>query len=65
MGDLTLLILIGAMGLIAGGLVGYFLRKKAQRKSEVEAKEKADLIIKEAEINAENIKKYGGVKNKD
>jgi hypothetical protein len=53
MGDITLLILTGAVSLIAGGAIGYFILRSAQRKHEVEAKEKADLIIKEANINAD------------
>jgi ribonuclease Y len=57
MGDITLIILIGSVGLVIGGAIGYFILKNAQRKHENEAREKADLIIKEAEINAENIKK--------
>ena len=57
MGDITLLILTGAVSLIAGGAIGYFMQRSAQRKHEVEAREKADLIIKEANINADTIKK--------
>jgi ribonuclease Y len=57
MGDITLIILIGSAGLVVGGLIGYFILKGTLRKNEVEAREKTNLIIKEAEINAENIKK--------
>ena len=57
MGEITLLILIGAVSLIVGGAIGYFILKSSSRKHEVEAREKADLIIKEAKINAETIKK--------
>ncbi|WP_226390490.1 ribonuclease Y [Penaeicola halotolerans] len=45
---------------IAGGLgvfVGRILLKKFNKKSEREAREKAKMILKEAEINAESIKK--------
>jgi len=57
MGDITLLILTGAVSLMAGGAIGYFMLRSTQRKHEVEAREKADLIIKEANINADTIKK--------
>jgi ribonuclease Y len=57
MGDVTLIILVGTAGLVIGSLIGYFILKNAQRKHESEAMEKADLILKEAEINAETIKK--------
>ncbi len=47
----------GILGLLVGGLTGYLIFRSAMKRSEKEAKDKAALILKEAEISAENIKK--------
>jgi len=57
MGDISFIILTGAAGLVVGVAAGYFMLKNALKKHEIKAKENADLIIKEANINAETIKK--------
>lgn len=53
----TLLIIIGVIALAVGVIVGRMLASKAAKNKELELEEKAKLIIKEAEITAENIKK--------
>jgi ribonuclease Y len=54
----TITLLIGALGgLIAGFLAGRFLLRKVFSSKEKEAQEKADLILKEARLQAETIKK--------
>ncbi|MDN5200781.1 ribonuclease Y [Fulvivirgaceae bacterium BMA10] len=50
-----LIIAIGALGL--GIVIGRLLIQKARKQNEQKVKEKADLIVKEAELAAENIKK--------
>ncbi len=57
MTDLVSLIIIGAVALVIGVIVGRILANKAAKGKEGELEEKARLIIKEAEISAENIKK--------
>ncbi len=57
MTDLVYLIIIGAVALVIGVIVGRVLANKAAKGKESELEEKARLIIKEAEISAENIKK--------
>lgn len=50
--------LIGALaGLLAGFVLGRFLLKKVYSSEEKKAKEQADIIIREAELKAESIKK--------
>ena len=57
MGD-TLTILLAAIGSLAVGfLLGRFLLQKLNKKAVIELEEKGKLIIKEAELTAENIKK--------
>lgn len=57
MGD-TLTILLAAIGSLAVGfLLGRFLLQKLNKKAAIELEEKGKLIIKEAELTAENIKK--------
>ncbi|WP_420385323.1 ribonuclease Y [Roseivirga sp.] len=57
MGD-TLTILLVAIGALAiGFLLGRFLLQKLNKKAALELEEKGKLIIKEAELTAENIKK--------
>ncbi len=51
------IILVGVIAFAAGVFVGRNLLKKVFQKEEEEAREKAKLIIKEAELNAESIKK--------
>jgi ribonuclease Y len=54
----TIILSIAAIiGLLFGGLIGYLFFRKALKKEQAEARNKAALIIKEAELNAENIKK--------
>jgi len=51
-------LLTGALvGLIAGFIVGRFLLKKVFSAEEKKAQEKAEIVIKEAELKAESIKK--------
>lgn len=50
-------IITGILGLAAGLIGGRFLLKNTLKKYEKEAREKAKLILKEAELNAETIKK--------
>jgi len=50
-------IVIGIGGLIIGLILGYFIFKRSFKRKDAEAEEKAKLILKEAEINAENLKK--------
>ncbi len=54
----TIALLIGALGgLIAGIIIGRYLLKKVYSQEEQKIKEKSDLILKEAELKAETIKK--------
>jgi ribonuclease Y len=54
----TITLLTGALvGLIAGFIVGRFLLKKVFSADEKKAEEKAEIVIKEAELKAESIKK--------
>jgi len=53
----TIIVIIGIVSLAIGALVGYVIFRKILKKDEKEAQEKANLILREAEINAENIKK--------
>jgi ribonucrease Y len=58
MEDLVLYISAAALvALILGVIIGRFLLMKVFKKNEEDAKEKAKLILKEAEIQAESIKK--------
>jgi ribonuclease Y len=57
MDNITVLIITGILSLAFGAGVGYYIFRKVLKKYEIEAEEKANLIIKEAEINGENIKK--------
>ncbi|UZR92571.1 ribonuclease Y [Chondrinema litorale] len=50
-------IIVAILALIVGILIGRFLLRKVLKQYEVEAKKKADIILKEAEIKAEGIKK--------
>jgi ribonucrease Y len=54
----TITLLIGALvGLIAGLVLGRFLLKKVFSSEEKKAREQADIVIREAELKAETIKK--------
>jgi len=55
--EITYIILTALLFLGLGLLIGRTLLKKAYQKQEQDAQEKSALIIKEAEMNAENIKK--------
>ncbi len=51
------IIIIGVAGLGVGAYFGRMLMTKSNKKSEEQAKERASLIVKEAEVSAETIKK--------
>jgi ribonuclease Y len=58
MGETVMLIvLIAIIGLAIGAFLGKFLIQKTNQKKLQELEEKGKLILKEAELNAENIKK--------
>jgi ribonucrease Y len=57
MDTITYIMLAGVIAFAAGVFVGRSLLKKVYQKEEDEAREKAKLIVKEAELNAESIKK--------
>ena len=50
-------IISGLVGLIAGVVLGRIFLQKRNKDFEEKAKKQADLIVKEAEISADNIKK--------
>jgi ribonuclease Y len=56
-GIIIYVIIAGVVGLIAGVIISRILLQKRNKDLEVKAKKQADLIVKEAEISAENIKK--------
>ncbi|MGK7396245.1 MAG: ribonuclease Y [Candidatus Cyclobacteriaceae bacterium M3_2C_046] len=55
--DILYILLAAIVGLAVGIYIGKYLFNKVLKRKQEEAKEKADLITKEAEIRAENIKK--------
>jgi ribonuclease Y len=55
--DIITLLTGALVGLIAGFIVGRFLLKKVFSAEEKKAQEKAEIVIKEAELKAESIKK--------
>lgn len=57
MADFFYIILTGAVALVIGLIIGRVLASKVSKDKERDLEEKAKLIIKEAEISAENIKK--------
>lgn len=57
MADVMYWIIIGAIALVVGVIIGRMLASKNSKNKELEIEEKAKLIIKEAELSAENIKK--------
>ncbi len=57
MENILLLIIVGIVALAIGVFIGRKLLKKHYNKIEKEAEEKSKLLIKEAEITADNIKK--------
>lgn len=57
MDDLIIYIIIGVVALVIGFLIGNFLLKQALKGKEKKANEKAEALIREAEVSAENIKK--------
>ena len=57
MGEILYIILAGVIGLAAGGGLASMLVKGKNKKIEEEAREKAKAILREAELNAESIKK--------
>ncbi len=57
MEDLVTVLLTGLLALVAGVVIGRYLLQKAFKKQEQEATEKAELILKEARVTAESVKK--------
>jgi ribonucrease Y len=57
MDNITIFVITGVISIAVGAVAGYFFSRKVLKKYEEEAEEKANLILKEAEINAENLKK--------
>jgi ribonucrease Y len=57
MDNMTIIVITGFISIAIGAVAGYFFSRKVLKKYEREAEEKASLILKEAEINAETIKK--------
>lgn len=56
--DTITLLIIGALGgLIVGVIIGRLILKKVFSKEEIKAKEQANMLLKEAELQAETIKK--------
>ncbi len=55
--EVVYLILAALVGVVIGVAIGRVLLRKVFQKEEEEAREKAKLIIREAELSAENIKK--------
>lgn len=57
MEGLIFVIIAGVVGLVAGAILSRIILLKKTRDLEIKSGEQADMIIKEAEISAENIKK--------
>ena len=57
MGEPVYIIIAGVAGVILGFVIGKIMLAKANKEEERKAQEQAKLILKEAEISAENIKK--------
>jgi ribonuclease Y len=57
MGTTVYIIIAGVAGLVIGFIISKITQKGSLEKTQKEAEEKAALLIREAEINAENIKK--------
>lgn len=57
MTDLVYILVTGLVALIAGIIIGKILFAKANKAEEQKAKESANLILKEAKLNAEEVKK--------
>ena len=57
MGDILTIILIAIGALALGLFLGRIVLQKANKKTLLEIEEKGKLLIKEAELTAENIKK--------
>lgn len=57
MNELILILSAGLVGLLIGIFIGRILLKSLFQRQENEVKEKAKLIVKEAELTAENLKK--------
>jgi ribonuclease Y len=55
--NILLLVITAIVALVLGIVIGLFLLRKAMKKQELEAKERAELLIKEAELKAESVKK--------
>ncbi|MCV9386885.1 ribonuclease Y [Reichenbachiella ulvae] len=63
--DSTIIIVVGLIGLIIGFGISRFLAKRAEAKRINEANDKAEIIIKEATITAENVKKEKEIEAKE
>jgi len=57
MEGITFVIIAGVVGLIAGAFLSRIILLKKTKNLKIEARDQANLIVKEAEISAENIKK--------
>jgi len=55
--DIIVIVITFVVALVIGIVVGKVIFQRFLKKKELEAQEKANLLIKEAEVNAENIKK--------
>jgi len=54
--DISLIVISGVAGIVIGVIIGRIMLQKVMKKSEEDAKEKARLIIKEAELKGETVK---------
>ncbi len=54
--DILLIVIAGIAGIVIGVIIGRVMLQKIMKKSEEDAKEKAKLIIKEAELKGETVK---------
>lgn len=54
--DILFIVIAGIAGIVVGIIIGRVLLQKIMKKSEEDAKEKARLIIKEAELKGETVK---------
>ena len=57
MEGLIFVIIAGVVGLVAGAILSRIILLKKTRDLEIKSGEQADMIIKEAEISAENIRR--------
>jgi ribonuclease Y len=55
--DIIVMVIVAIVALIAGIVIGRVLLKKAYKQEEDKAREQAEMIVKEAELKGEAIKK--------